>query len=805
MAAASERFPIDARRDGSQVARRIVGQLIERLSTWEAWASLSDQFQALAEAAPDIFLAAIERDLSSAAPLLPKLFVNDDGIFTSSPHPNLLWALEALAWHPDYLPRASLALARLSRLDTAVNSRNASRPHNSLRQIYLTWHPCTTAGLDQRLSVLDMLRGREPEVAWQVLLTALPSAGSMATSTAKPRRRDWTPDDDIKVTIEELFRATTEIVRRLGEDVGSSALRWCDLIGILNQIPAADFEVLIDQMSKVDAANMTSRDRAIVHDRLLDLVKEHRQYPDADWTLPEPKLARLAAIGRQFEPGDLVGKVRRLFRESRIHPASEQDWKRAVDARRREQIDGVSRVLGEAGLDAVLAFAEDSDKPLDVGNALGHLPPDEARDLLLLTRTLGTSAPKMREMGIAFLHGRAQSLATDGESWLDGIRESSIWTSWEPEQRATYYTVRLFSMTTWQAVDSEAEDVQRLYWRFRHLHSDISTNDCLYVVRELLRFGLTGKLIKFLGTMSRLRPERLPSDDVASTLEAIASAPGADACEVAEVSSHDVRVLLDLAETAPSVDEARMARLEWFYLPLTRHSRPARALHRALATDPQLYVDLLKLVFKARSSETAPPLEGQDKARGLVAWQLLSEWKTLPGSSDVGMDGARLYAWIEEVRRLAVDADRLTVADLKIGELLAHAPKGSDGLWPHDAVRELIERLQSDDLEQGICVELSNRRTSRMREVSKGIEQDRALASKYRRDATSLRDRSPRVAAILDELARWLILDAERQTNRLSIEEDHWTVRRPILVGAADVNIKEPLHTDIDDSESFDE
>ena len=89
-----------------------------------------------------------------------------------------------------------LILAKLARLDSG--GQIVTRPLNSLREIFLWWHPGTNASLEQRLAALDLILTREPEVGWALLAKLLPhTTSSVSNPTAKPRWRDFgdLPDD----------------------------------------------------------------------------------------------------------------------------------------------------------------------------------------------------------------------------------------------------------------------------------------------------------------------------------------------------------------------------------------------------------------------------------------------------------------------------------------------------------------------------------------------------------------------------------------------------------------------------------
>ena len=86
------------------------------------------------------------------------------------------------------------------------------------------------------------------------------------------------------------------------------------------------------------------------------------------------------------------------------------------------------------------------------------------------------------------------------------------------------------------------------------------------------------------------------------------------------------------------------------------------------------------------------------------------------------------------VRKRAVEVDRATVADLKIGQILAHSAEDSeDGGWPHRTVRTVIEQLAAEDIDRGLMTERFNMRGVYTKDVFEGGAQERSLAQQYGR------------------------------------------------------------------------
>ena len=176
----------------------IIGELL-RLANgdYRLWASVADLLPLLAEAAPEPFLSAVDEGLKGDSPVLLRLFNDREGLlFGHSPHTGLLWALETLAWNPEFLGHVTLLLARLTRLDPGGKLGN--RPKRSLHDIFLLWHPQTTANLEQRLKVLDHIREREPDVYWQLRAVFCPNSMELGTSRQDRTGKNGVPREELQ-------------------------------------------------------------------------------------------------------------------------------------------------------------------------------------------------------------------------------------------------------------------------------------------------------------------------------------------------------------------------------------------------------------------------------------------------------------------------------------------------------------------------------------------------------------------------------------------------------------------------------
>ena len=182
----------------------IVRELLAE-ADWLLWASFNDVLPLLAEAAPGEFLGAVERALSSNTCPFYEVFAQEgDVVFGRNYMTGLLWALETLAWDPDYLVRTVVCLGKLAERDPGGQWGN--RPINSLRTILLPWFPQTCAPVEKRVVAVKTLLKEAPEIGWTLLLNLLPQTHSVSFGSRKPTWRETIPEDwDGKVTVSEYW------------------------------------------------------------------------------------------------------------------------------------------------------------------------------------------------------------------------------------------------------------------------------------------------------------------------------------------------------------------------------------------------------------------------------------------------------------------------------------------------------------------------------------------------------------------------------------------------------------------------
>jgi hypothetical protein len=243
------------------------------------------------------------------------------------------------------------------------------------------------------------------------------------------------------------------------------------------------------------------------------------------------------------------------------------------------------------------------------------------------------------------------------------------------------------------------------------------------------------------------------------------------------LKSYDIQAFLDHLRQREDLAREELARREYMVLPLLgslAQDVSRLVLHEFMAAEPEFFVSVLCDAFLPSHHETTekPELSPEMQARARIAYTLLKSMHVIPGHDDeLAINEAVLLQWIAAVRALAAEADRATIADLTIGEILAHAPADpNDGGWPHQGIRNVLEQLVADDIERGLMIERFNMRGAYWKALYEGGAQERAFAEQYREWARIARGRWPRVAQVLECIAQDWEAHARREDQR--VEQD---------------------------------
>ncbi len=713
-----------------------------------------------AEAAPDAFLSILEQDLRSSEPaVLDLLRPAKAGLLGTPSRTGLLWALEGLSWNPETLPRAALILARLARVEIKDNWIN--KPTNSLESIFRAWMPQTAANHQQRVSLMKKLGEKFPNVAWKLCVAQFGNYHQVGNYSHKPR---WRTDGYGFGEPSSTQKPIVDFVREMVE----MALTWkdyspdmlCDLVERVHDLTAADqgrVWALVESWAKTNAndadkAAMREKIRVATRSRRATMRRK-RNGQDSSWaTARETVYAAL-------EPRDLLNTHAWLFREGWVEEsADEVEVGEKVDHQKREarieklRTEALREILAERGLPGILQISERGKASWVIGRLVARivLSKQELQELLRLALMPIFACKEDLHSYRDLIAGALRGLEDDTrEAVLKGVAaglsESNI---------VRLFILAPFCKSTWKLVDALGEAARIQYW------SDVEPDWIRYSDaenNEAIERLLKAERPRAAFACARFEPDKLDVQVLFRLLSAIAEG-GNEQADHYRLESHDVQKAFQHLNISLGLTLEQKAGLELAYLEALappwnrRNNQGIPNLERYVEAHPELFVRAIVWTYKRKDRATDPiPFQVPPDRLNAMAdrgHRLLEAIERIPGHDEFEkLAAGRLANWIETVRKSCADLSRLQAADHWIGQLLSCAPVGTDGVWPCEPVREVMEEIQSADIMNGAHTGAFNSRGAVWH--GEGGEQERELAEKYRSWGQALQISHPFIASHL--------------------------------------------------------
>ncbi|CAJ1784617.1 HigA family addiction module antidote protein [Aeromonas veronii] len=730
-----------------------------------------------AEAAPTEFLSIIERDLKTDSPaIIGLLRPAGSGIFGSPSRTGLLWALEGLAWNPETLPRTVMILARLAQVE--INDNWVNKPVHSLAAIFRSWMPQTAANNDDRLALMKALFNRFPGIAWTLCVAQFGNHHETGDYSHKPT---WRPDGygygEPFPTWEPILEFAEKMIELALTRPCYSVLMLSDLVDRLHDLTDADQDRV---WGLVNAWAKTASDSDKI--ALREKIRVSTLSRGATLRAKKSKQCRVAAAAKYIhaalEPSDLLDKHAWLFKNTWIEESADEleeieniNYEEREIRIRKQRVDALKEIHNQYGITGLLNMAARSGAPGTIGtlSAKHILDEEELLSLVIFAfqkRSENESAARSSEWLIREILG-----VMPNDQQRETVLRSAI-TAIGPENAVHLLALAPFGEATWSLVSSYGEEIETRYWKevvpgwLQGPPAEIAK--AVDMLMNARRPRAAFELVKY-------HPEKLPVHLLFKLLTVMAQG-GDDKAGEYLLEHHYVKRAFECINKTFELSLEQKAGLEFAYLDVLdrawdRHAKSAVPnLERYIEDHPEVLVQAIVWAYKRNDCEEDPSefsvAAETTKSMAERGYKLIHALKRIPGSDEQGhIDAKRLAKWTGTVRKSCAELSRIEIADAVIGELLASAPIGEDGAWPCEAVRMMMEDIQSEGMMRGAHTGVYNSRGIHAR--GPGGNQERQLADKYRKWAQQIRMSSPYVAS---ELLMKLTETYEREAAREDTE-----------------------------------
>lgn len=734
-----------------QVVNDLLNKSIED-SEKDLFNKLSTFFPELAEASPEVFINFFELYLKHPFQVAENIFRDRSQGYlgTSSPHVNLLWALERLCWFPNHYTHAVDLLSKLASIDPG-GVLQSNRPIDSLEKVLSGYLSESAAANDDKIFNIKKILKKDPIAGWNILMRLWPEnpPRNILIDHHTPLYRDI---HKLQITYTDIETYLNDLVNITIENIGHQIDRWIEILPKINALPIPHQTQIIHKLEELVSENILDNEEVYNLWKTLDtIVTKHEKFSTAKWAIQTTELNKLKDISENLLQEDNFRYNIKFFKhETPILNNLKDSDPTYPEVLREFQINALLDTLNK-DLTNLNFLIEEADFPDIIGSCLAQV--SEFPEQYALT-WLKFNSPNFQKAASEFFRNKINDR---GLEWLNSIFSKL---NIEQETKSALIILVPFSRTHWNGIKSLESELVSTYLE-KSTYRPVTNDDFKEEVDIFLQNGYYWRALEVLDYMIQAE-QNLDLRHVRKSLLKFISS-NFFSCRPQETSLNVWSILTWLEKEYPKYPYTPF--IEFLFFDGSNY--PSNALYQELIDNPIKFT----LLFKTAYSENNK-LESKCKSRAV---SVLDSWSTLPGLNEDGSICKQyLDKWIFTVRDRLEGYVYSSIGNRYIGRILACSPLGKDNIWPAEEVRDIIESLECPDIEEGILLGRLNQRGVTTRGIYTGGIQERELAQKYHTGAQRIAIHYPRTARILRNIAAdldWQAHRFDKGAERLSDEE----------------------------------
>lgn len=670
------------------------------------------------------------------------------------------WNDKHLAWDERFLARVTDLL--LDFCNYPNDSNYANKPSNSLYDIYCLLYPQTLVNFEKRLGVLQLLSKKHPKGVCDLCFRLLDGISQTVFSPTSHFRWRWadkirTPKHLRQIPCEDVQALTKLLLELMTVDEDNV----CRLIELAtNDFMHCSQGQIVGKLNEW-ADNYAGSEK--VTDCLRKNINKQLRFRDAFWSMDIEDIKPYQKLLPRIEPTDILIKNKHYFKDYLLREDEilypDTDFRQKVKESRVFRKGILEQIIAEKGWDGVWTLAGCVNNTDGLVEAVIELTDDSKRKVVYEKYVRG-------ELNAAVVSKYFRTLYYElgKDAYIDYVEElKSI--------SADHIAIVLYAPDVkpelTEVLDNMNGQIQTEYWE--NVRAGIlDLSQVRYVIDRLRNVGRYADILRFVYT-DQLR-DAVPMDLWLDILFEIF-----DNClykVLFQESSYVADILKCVSVPSEPALKSKLMLLELIMFDhLRHHLKPAEFHLRCMVnTEPELMMELVQMAYRPDEGyEDAAELTEAEKEGKIVmarlSWDFFYHYHDVPGQRhDGSVDEVVLKNFITKLQECAKVCHREHVMPLVVGRILGNMPEGDN--YPTDLMCELVESLDSNDVDNEISCCLSNRRgmTSRSPFAGGNIERKHIETFKGYRDRAMTR--SPRLVRVFENQIRSYEELAEREDLR---------------------------------------
>ncbi len=696
---------------------RIVKQILKNCNSSTYWRYISKYLPDLSEASPKSVIEKIEDEFKNPQGMID-LFVHLDREYI-----DIIRTLEKLSCYQDYVFKAINCLWKLNELNVKYNISN--NPGSSLNQIFCSWYNMVPLSVKEKKELVKQAL-KKYKSAWDIVFNSTTlKGGSLVIFLTKPYYRSI--DEIPKYEREDILNLEYEYRRLCIDNIGNDAKRWITLLDKSIYMKQDETEQILKLLPK-NYDEMNDTDREKVKTTIRNLISHYRKYVKDE--TPTELLYKYERLLDELKFNNPIYDYLYVFTWDMDYPLlnpapyksesyQDNNDKLVEEAIRGEFYDFKNRNLD---IESLIQLAIKNKKTY-VGEIIanyycnGNFDPGIYK-IILRYDSVGSAVVDY----VRTLYNKDKVALTEA---INIAKTNSV----DVVIIAKLMRVQIIDNVDTSFIANADDNVKNVFWKLEsRLKIKESDNKDLFkwALKECSKYG---NINTYSDLLFRAK-DVISTEEIYKSFIEINRMAESGIIDLSGDNKNNLvnyyleKVLINLQKFYEG-DYEKCEKIAYIELLLRNILawKDMKCLHASLKKSPKLYAEILQNLFRVEGEES------NDKKRDLAGsyYALYHYADFCPAEHDGIVEYDKLKNWLDEFRRLLKEHKQEYLFKRQAGKLLAYSPKGSDGYYPCEAVRKIIDddNYYDDEFRDAFIIAEENKQG--IRDVDDGkISRDKA-------------------------------------------------------------------------------
>ncbi len=715
----------------------IVRDILSKISTVNDWAYISQFIELLGEASPDAVINCFENCINNSTGFFD-IFTAEKSNFLMGRHyyTHILWGLERLLTCKKYAVRTVQILLAIG--EKVEKCSTGNNPREDLSRVFCTWYNISALSSEQKIELAKTGVEKYPYF-WDILYNRIRiRKNTFVGGNAAFIYRET--DEIMQYTNGDFYSFYVSYTNILLDNVNGDVIK---LIKLLELLPGYPDELFDNTLSYLDTllSGLSDSDKEQIKTTLRKVVYKHRRFENAKWATSSERIEKIEEICISISFNDPAFDFLYLTDSddtpifNPVAYESEGDDYHKNENAIAEAVAFEMKRFKELHIDlSHFLSLKTIDTYSRIGTYLGKYYSDSNYDENILSAIVTSTCNP--QIAVSYVWNCSDSRLTEVYFAIEYLRKEHF----ADEFYIAFIGVLPFDEKTQPYIHELPDDAAEKYWsHFKryHLNNKEILNEAIL---NLLKYS-NWEVLYFV---MRKHETMLTVDEILTIISDSTKKMIIENHTIGNNEANHIEEMLSIVyeridneyENYPNLFELEIRLfnvLGW---------EKMKCCQYLFANNANYYGDIILLLHNNKDPDNK---FSTDKYMNL--YSLEQDINFCPGASNNTINVDVLNSWINAFHIRLTEGGQVSLFYRKLGKLFAYSPLGTDGLFPHEAIREKIEEIGNDELIHEFAFAIIYKRGMYPVTAGKG---EYALAQKYEKLKKKFEIRYPKTSKIFD-------------------------------------------------------